>query len=479
MIFGGQILMKSRRMKHCVMLSGLLILMVSVAKGEGYSIDIQIKGLSDTSVYIGYHFAEKKYVKDTLRLNANGKVSYRGDEHLPGGVYLLVFPSMNFIEFIVGDDQDFSITTDINDPLYSLKFGGSDTNSRFLEYQKFMREKQTIAGELRQSREEYKSIPDSVEAINGRLQEINDQIEAYWDRLIRENSDTFLGHLVKGLRNPEVPDFEVPEGTENIDSVRWVMGYHFNRDHFLDNIEFSDERLLRTPVVHSKLDQYVNRVLIQQPDSIIPPLHKLVDRSRANDKVFQYVVVFLLNNFLQSNIMGMDAVYVDIAEKYYLSGEATWADSSFMANLEDRVSKIKPNLISKTGKDLIMETSTGEWASLHEVNAKYTVLYFWEPNCGHCKQVTPLLYDIYKKYKEKGLEVFAVYTQDNGEEWHNYLRENGFDWINVYDPTQMTYFRYYYDIYSTPVLYLLDEQKVIIAKRISVESLGRMLETLL
>ncbi len=464
-------------MKFCTTLTGFLLLMVAGVKGEGYTIDIQIKGLSDTSIYIGYHFADKKYVKDTIRLNSTGKVSYSGDEDLPGGVYLLVFPSMNFVEFIVGDDQDFSITTDIADPLYSLKFNGSDENSRFLDYQKFMRKQQTVGNEFRKYREQYKDVPDSVEAFNGRLQEVDKLINSYWDSLIRENSHMFLGHLVKALRNPEVPDYEVPEGIENVDSAKWILSYVYNRDHFLDNIDFSDERLLRTPIVHSKLDQYVNRILIQRPDSIIPPIHDLVERSRENEKFFQYVVVFLINNFLQSNIMGMDAVYVDLAEKYYLSGEATWADSSFLESMEDRVSKIKPNLIGKTGKDLIMETSTGEWMSLHEIGARYTVLYFWEPNCGHCKEATPALYNLYKQYKEKGLEVFAVYTQDNKDEWLSYLNKNGFDWINVYDPTQNTFFRFYYDIYSTPVVYLLDEQKVIVAKRISVESLGRMLET--
>ncbi len=466
-------------MKYYTILIMFLFLGAVNANAEGYSIDIQVKGLSDTTIYIGYHFADKKFVQDTVRLNSSGKVTYAGDEDLPGGVYLLVFPSMSFIEFIVSDDQEFSITVDITDPLYTLKFKGSEENSRFLDYQKFMREQQTAASELRKVREQYKDVPDSVETINGRLREIEKQINQYWDRLIRENRDMFLGHLVKALRNPELPDFDVPEGNENVDSLNWVLGYLYNRDHFLDNIEFSDERLLRTPIVHNKLDQYVNRVLIQRPDSIIPPIHKLVEKSSVNEKFFQFVVVFLLNNFLQSNIMGMDAVYVDIAEKYYLSGEATWADSTFLANLEDRVSKIKPNLIGKKGKDLIMETSTGEWASLHEIHARYTVLYFWEPNCGHCKQATPALYDIYQKYKEKGLEVFAVYTQDNEEEWQDYLNKNGYDWINVYDPTQNTFFRYYYDIYSTPVVYLLDEQKIIVAKRISVESLGKMLEALL
>ncbi|MCK4345263.1 MAG: TlpA family protein disulfide reductase, partial [Bacteroidales bacterium] len=227
-------------------------------------------------------------------------------------------------------------------------------------------------------------------------------------------------------------------------------------------------------------DQYFNRVLLQIPDSIIPQVYDIVEKSRGNDKVFQYVIVFLLNNFQKSNIMGLDEVYVYIAEKYYLSGEASWIDSTFMEKLGDRIGKIKHNLIGRAGKDLTMETSTGEWVSLYQVNAKYTILYFWEPDCGFCKKTTPQLNEIYKKNKDKGLEIFAVYTQGNKQEWMDYLKKNElFDWINAFDPNQATYFRYYYDVFSTPVIYLLDKDKVIVAKRISAESLGKMLEKLL
>jgi len=278
---------------------------------------------------------------------------------------------------------------------------------------------------------------------------------------------------------PDVPEFSLPETIENKDSVKMIRTYLFLRDHFFDNIDFSDSRLIRTPVLQNKLDQYFNHILLQVPDSIMPQIDILTEKAKVNKEMYQYVVIFCLNNFLESKIMGMDEVFVRVADKYYLKGEAPWADSTYLATLSDRVNKIRPNLIGKKAQDLKMETITGEWVDLYEINAKYIVLYFWEPNCGFCKKATPKMYELYQKYKDKGLEVFAVDTQDNREEWEKYLNEKGYDWINAWDPKQTTYFKYFYDIYSTPTIYLLDQNKTIIAKRIDVEVVGKILDRLI
>ena len=447
---------------------------------QGYKIDLKIEGLKDTSVFIAYHFGDKKFIHDTITLDNKGVGAFQGDKDLPGGVYLVVFPNMKFFEVLVSDDQYFSCETDTADLIGKLKFKGSKENDVFLDYQRFMIQQQKLSQELRKRRNNFKEMPDSVEYINQQLKDQDKKVKSYWNELVNKHPNTFLANLIRSMIPPEMPEFEIPENTENKDSLKWVLTYQFNRDHFCDHIEFSDERLLRTPVLRTKLDQYFNRVLLQIPDSIIPQVYDIVEKSRGNDKVFQYVIVFLLNNFQKSNIMGLDEVYVYIAEKYYLSGEASWIDSTFMEKLGDRIGKIKHNLIGRAGKDLTMETSTGEWVSLYQVNAKYTILYFWEPDCGFCKKTTPQLNEIYKKNKDKGLEIFAVYTQGNKQEWMDYLKKNElFDWINAFDPNQATYFRYYYDVFSTPVIYLLDKDKVIVAKRISAESLGKMLEKLL
>ena len=177
--------------------------------------------------------------------------------------------------------------------------------------------------------------------------------------------------------------------------------------------------------------------------------------------------------------MGLDEVFVFVAEEYYLSGKTPWVKSQTLSRISDKVNKTKPNLIGNIAPNLIMETSNNEYASLHGVDAKYTVLYFWEPNCGHCKEETPKLYVVFEKFKDKGLNVFAVYTQYKKEEWLNYLNERGYEWVNVYDPHHDTNFRNLYDIYSTPVMYLLDEKKEIIAKRINSETLEKILDKML
>jgi len=446
---------------------------------QGYRIEVKIEGIRDTSIYLAYHFGEKKLVKDTLYLDKQGEGVFEDEKKLDAGIYLIALPDMNFFELIVDKDQEFSVSTDTTDLLKFMKFTGSTQNSIFIEYQRFMADQQKKSGSLSNRWKLSKDNPDSLETITEEMKILDEKVKNYWSKITSKNEGMLISSLINAMRPPEPPDFEIPDNIANKDSMRWVLGYNYNKDHFLDSIDFSDHRLLRTPVLQAKIDRYFNNVLIQKPDSVIPEITKIVDRCRANDKVFQYVVIYLLNNFLQSNIMGMDEVFVSVAEDYYLSGEADWADSATLVKIRDRVYKIKPNLIGNVARDLKMETETGEWIALHQVNAKYIVLYFWETDCGHCKISTPMLADIYKKNKEKGLEVFAVYTQDKKQEWLDYINDEGFEWINTWDPNNNTYFRLFYDIYSTPTVYLLDEHKKIIAKRISVEALGKMLDSLL
>ena len=79
------------------------------------------------------------------------------------------------------------------------------------------------------------------------------------------------------------------------------------------------------------------------------------------------------------------------------------------------------------------------------------------------------------KYWIYDIEVFAVYTQAKKEEWNEYIEENNLEWLNVYDPYYTSNFRELYDIYTTPIIYLLDKDKTIVAKRLQVEDIDRFL----
>jgi thiol-disulfide isomerase/thioredoxin len=445
---------------------------------EYYRIKVVVPHLPGKEVYLGYHFADKNYVEDTLVLDHRGRGVFHGSDTLPGGVYLLVLPSMRYLEFLVDEENRFfTLETDTTDFFNTMKFEGSKENSDFLAYQqalsKLNRQLQSLHQRLRANRgnsDSTRILQEQTDAVNQKTEEINREI-------IMQHPGSFLAHLVAAMTPPDIPDFKVAEEVSNRDSLLWVMRYGWLRDHYFDGVDFSDERLLRSPVLYNRLKQYFNRILIQNPDSLIPQIDKIIARAASNEKVYQYVVIFLLNNYQQSNIMGLDAVYVHLAEKYYLAGKTPWADSALLVKLQERVDHLKPNLLGQKAHDLKMETLDGQWVDLYEIDAPYVVLLFWDPNCGHCKKAVPQLHEFYKEFKDKGVEVMTIYLYDNKEVWKKYLEEHEYlDWINAWDPYQLTRFRLYYDIYSTPVIYVLDKDKKIIAKRLDVEVLKRFFE---
>jgi len=79
-------------------------------------------------------------------------------------------------------------------------------------------------------------------------------------------------------------------------------------------------------------------------------------------------------------------------------------------------------------------------------------------------------------FKKKGVECFMVYTQTDMDKWKKFISDNDmFDFINVFDPYQNTNFRTLYDIYSTPVVYVLNKERKIIAKRLPPETVVDLL----
>lgn len=448
----------------------------SFAQKNGYQIEVKIDGLSQGELLLGYHFGEKKYVKDTAKVDATGKAVFKGDTLLPGGIYLVILPEKNYFEVLVDDVQKFSVTTSKDNLLDSLKFMGSPLNDAFVGYQRFMMEMQKQSKEL--SEQLKQSLSDSAKANNIRFQmnALNDKVMAYWDEMESKYTGTLLAAIIKAMRVVEVPKNSIPKDSQNYDSLVWAHNYNFNRYHFFDNINFADPRLLRTPILESKINAYFDRILLPMPDSIIPAAIDLIEKSKANKEMFQYMVSTLTNKFQTSDRMGMDGVFVAIAERYYLAGQTWWADQKLLDKIAERVKAIKPNIIGNVAPDLWLPNPSGKYFRLSDGKAKVTVVYFWDPECSHCKKVTPELKKVFDKYRDKGFSIYAVYTQGDQPKWVKYINENDLGWINVWDPTFSSNFRNLYDIYATPVIYVLDRNKKILAKRISVETLERILE---
>lgn len=442
----------------------------------GYEINITINGLRDSSVYLAYHLGDKQYISDTIKLDNSGKASIRGPQQLPQGIYMIVLPGRNYFEMLMSTDQIFSVSCSYKDYFNTLKFEGSDENTAFVSYQKKWGKLQEQMGALSKRAQNNKDNKDSLKVIND-IQAAQEKImKDYLANVISENGGNMLGTLVRAIMPVEIPDFKIPAGTKNPDSLRWVLNYNYNKDHFFDNISLTDERLIRTPILHSKLNTFFSNVVIQAPDSINKEIDKIIAKCKDNYKMFQFVSVFLFNHFRTSEIMGHDAVMVKLADDIYLSGKADWVTKEFKDDLRKQIELIRPNLIGKKAQNLVMDSNKGIFVSLYDIEKEFTILYFWEPDCGHCKEATPKLKTFYEKAKDDNIEVFAVCTTSDKEKWSKYIADNQITWINGWDPKRSSHFDYYYNVQSTPMVYILDRDKKIIAKKLAVENIGSFIE---
>ena len=327
-------------------------------------------------------------------------------------------------------------------------------------------------------RQSFELASDDIKLnIQKQINEIDLKVKNYRDNFLNINSDKFFSKILNANTQIIIPD-------EILDSSKsYQLSYY--RNHFWDYIDFSDERLLRTRVFYNKMDQFLEKLTAKHPDSISVSADILVEKSKANKEIFQYVVSYITSTYERSKIMGMDAVFVHMVENYYITNECDWVDSTQLVKITDRAQKIAPNLIGRKASEFLdyygrpfMKDTLGVLHTLEEIKSDYTVLVFFGPTCGHCKKEIPKIKNDVDSLIAIGynIKTFAVATEFDKEEWKKFIndQETG-EWINVADinhdddgnPVASSDWRDKYDIYSTPVIYLLDKSKKIIAKRIT------------
>jgi peroxiredoxin len=467
--------MKITPMKTIHLLTSLLFFGAShllFAEGPGYSIKVKIKGLSNTKCFLGNYYGDKQYVKDTAKVDGNGRVIFEGKEKLPGGIYLIITPDKKYFEALVTENQNFSMETDTLDFVQHMKIKGSEDNILFYSYLNFISEKSKEIEPLRKEYEKVKNNKDSASVLRKKMSAIDHDVKEYKIKFMKDHPGAFLSQIFKASSEPEIPEApKLPNG--KIDST---FAYRYYKTHFFDNIDFSDDRLIRTPIFHNKIEQYIKNLTYQIPDSIDVAADYLVKKASASKELFKYVVWYITNAYETSNIMGMDAVFVHMVENYYTPEKAVWLDKTQLFKITERAKKLKPILLGKVAPSIILKDTSGAVHSLYNIKAKYTVLFFWDPDCGHCQKSIPKLIEFYDKFKSKDVALVAVCTEVEEDKWKKFIKEKKLTFLNLGDPKLQSNFRYEYDISSTPQIFLLDHAKVIIAKKLDVEQLTDFME---
>jgi peroxiredoxin len=437
-------------------------------QAQGYQISVQLKQYKAGRIYLAHHMGANKYMSDSALLNEQGVAVLKGKETLPGGIYLVLLPGkQRYFEILLDrKQQQFSIIADTSDLIAKTVFKNSPENDLFFGYNKFL--SQDI-GPINNQLEAKKAANDSA-AVRTLETTLRKKLQDYRNDVVAKHPQSLLTSMFRALKEPEVP--EKPAGEDS------TFGYRYYKAHYWDNVDLTDDRLVYTPILEGKLKKYFTQLVPPHPDSVNIECDALIAKTRKNKEVFKYVVWWLTYNYETSQYMGMDAVFVHLVEKYYVAGDAFWLNDEQLNKVISRAYSIAPNLIGQQAPPLEVKDSAMKPISLYTTKAKYTILVFWDPTCGHCKIEIPRLDSAYKaSWKNKGVTMIGFKTEGTRDEWRQFIKNyNLSGWIHAWDPDTQSNFRRLYDIYSTPVVYLLDEKKKIVAKRLGVEQLNEIIE---
>lgn len=473
---------------------GISISFFTIAQKK-YTIEVKIKGITDSVAYLGTYTGKNLFFYDTANVNKDGSFTFTNMD-MPHGVYAII-PSMKpprYFDILV-NETEIRLETNMDNLAGNVNVKKSKENKLFFNYVQFL-EKQAKLKEpfLKERQIAFDSNQSKkVEELNKKISEIDSSVINYQIQAYGNNKETYFGKLIRMSI-----EIEIPEPSKKVlDTNQWKYNYY--TDHFWDNVDLKDDRLGKSALFYNQMETYFMKVITQIPDTINHRIDEFLNQLTPNGFMMKSAVEFLAYAHAKTKIMGMESVYVHVADNYILNGRSSWIDKSKIEKLRPKVDKLRPTLIGKTAPNIILaDSSETKWINLAEVNHEYTLLIFWAEDCGHCKKEIPkfkTVYDSLKTINDIDLEVYAVCTSIENDDWRKFIIENNLDWINVSDfqdmrENHMKYllekkttlesinYRNIYDVFVTPVAYLLDENKKIVAKQFDSEQLKQILEVM-
>lgn len=499
--------MKTRFLAIALLFSGISLAQVTTP--VPYDIKFQIKNNTDTMMYLVRTIFDKQYIADTCKKIKNGLCQFKGKKVLDKGVFTLVSQEKAvYFDFLIDDSYNFTVSFDRNDIVNTLKSTGSKENEDMFAYLKFMTNKNIDFNKYREQAKKM-SKADSAKFVAEKYAAMTSDVAKFEESFMNKVKGTFVYDFLNMKAEKEAK--EVPKASNGRPDSLWR--YYYYKNHFWDGVDFKDKRIATIPFFDDRVKRYFDGVIFQySPDSVIKEIDWMLGQCVPNELVYNLLLGHFTYKYEQDKRMSFDKIFVYLTDNYISTGKANEVyTEETKKTIEKRVAVLRNLLIDAKATELYMidttearkvlkmgfdtvKTSKGAtdlyyknvdkltplFKTLYMVNAKYTVLVFWDVDCSHCQTEIPKLHEELQKLKGKiDYKVFAVYTKEDYEKWRKYILDKKLNlFYHVFDPIHLNNIKDKYDIISTPVIYVLDKDKKIKAKKLAAEQIGNVLEYL-
>ncbi len=460
-----------------------VLLVAKIGFAQAYLISVKAKGYTKGLTYFTYYNGSNLNIQDSGIIKKDGSITFAGKAKLLGGIYVLVLPDRRRVDFLIDKEQKITIKLDSTDLVYKTVITGSKENILYQQYQKTV----TTKGRLRDAEgKAYLASTTKADSIlhENKYNAYSNEMSAYRESIVKNQPQSMMASLLLAMIETPVL-MQNPKTREDT-----AANFYYYKKHFWDGITFMDDRLIRTPFLLPKLQRFYSDIEINA-DSLIKDIDYKLLLARSSPELYKYLLNWYTDFYLNPKYMGQDAVLVHLYNNYHSKGASYWLNATQMEYISRRALMLMSNLLGEQAANLDMIDTADKPTSLYNINANFTVVCFWDPACGHCKIEVPRLDSIYRaSWKSKGVKIFAVYTPENdpngNTEWLKFIADNKIDdWQHVYQTKEMIAadnaaekpsFRQLYDVTSTPILYLLDKDKRIICKKLTIPQMNELLE---
>lgn len=445
-------------------------------KNQGYEIKVEFKeAITDQSIALAKYFGQgypTVYKIDNAEVK-NGKTAvFSTQDSILGGFYIVLFnDNQQFFEIILNNGDKMEILVDQEDFPKKLQFKNSPENNMYIDYINKVAVHTTKQKSIQDQLAEAKNETDSAKLWEQFNAETN-KVTALREAQIEKHPNSFLSKVFAALAPVKVPEgHHYLEDGKTIDST---FAYRYNKKHYWDGFDFKDERLIHSPILDNKLEEYFTRMVVPTPDSVIYEADILLAKPAQDKELFKYTLHYMTKFAEGSKYMGLDEAFVYFVENYHMQGKAYWMDQELLDKFQKRAEQISPTVLGKVSHNMsVNDAFTLKAQNLHDFEGEQTLLIFWDPTCGACKKEIPLLRDLYNEtLKDKGVKVFSVILGGDLESIQKSIINNKIEhWNNYVITKNPDEIQENFDAYSTPKIYFLGKDKEFVGKRLSSENL--------
>lgn len=258
-------------------------------------------------------------------------------------------------------------------------------------------------------------------------------------------------------------------------------------------LPLEDPRVLYTNFVKSSVESYLKSLERNSTEALTFIAEDLVQSAHSTLK--PYIALQIFNLFKEAEIMGQEAVAVEIAKRYLLNDKSGSIEEMLgyetYFGIMAFVQMNEHSLIGMQAPQIELPDSLGCLHSIpecgegaDEASPSLQFFYFYTSNCSSCRATTPLLAELLQRYSGIPIKIYAIFTGSNRSEWmsecakFSLIKNPLVERIDLWDPEVESNFPLLYGVISTPQMLLATDKGIIVGRRLTPKSLEQLLEAI-